>query len=264
MSLLFAGIPGVQGGEAQLAPMFPTKFGDYRVYELELDKYTGGTYMINTIRDLVGNTREYDELMLVGVSMGGIAAIELAKAVRHRLPAWKSLRLLLISAPFPGSAKTLVGAGKAAGVLARLSGWPNGLLKFGNPIVRAMSGSPLEERGLGSTDQSVEAAHQYGATIPFARYARQVSWITDTAPYVPGDLDGVFDAVGYLGADNHGSRNDGVVDWRAARDQYAAVFGTGTPFYDLGVVKGPHAAIPNYPFSYEMAIRRFMEQSRKE
>ncbi len=258
MSLLFAGIPGVQGSKAQLAPMFPPDLGDHRIYELELDKYSGREYATRTARDLLVNTSGYDELVFVGVSMGGIAAIELAKTVRHRLPAWKSLRLLMISAPFPGNADTLVGAGKAAGVLARMGGLPNGLLKLGNPIVRAMSGSPLEARGVGSADQSVEAAHKHGSSIPFARYARQVSWITDTAPYEPGDLDGVFDAVGYFGADNGGAGNDGVVDWRKACRKYATVFGNATPFYDLGAVIGPHAAIPNYPVAYEMMLRRFV------
>ena len=119
-------------------------------------------------KDLALKNKQYDELVLVGCSMGGIAAIEMADDIlRVCKPGWRSFKLLLVGSPLPG-VKTLVGAGKFAGVLSTLSYLPAPALNWASFMLK---GEPIADRGLGSSDEMVMAAHNYGTTIPVARYA---------------------------------------------------------------------------------------------
>lgn len=108
MSRLFVGIPGIQGSAAQMRPAFDFPLhGGLMLQEMKLDEYPYNPYghfvtmMIQDIQRTV-TVRGYDEVIFVGLSVGAIPAIELAQHIKKQLGI--PMRLILISAPYPGSA----------------------------------------------------------------------------------------------------------------------------------------------------------------
>jgi len=207
--------------------------------------------------------QDIDEVVFVGVSMGGVAAVDIKRRLNDFLPVEIQNRvfdqLVMVSTPFPGGVSTLVGIGKFAGVLAAFAPLPDTVLRFGDWLVPLLSGGqkpPRLEHADDASEFLIWQSHVRAVNVSFTRYVRELAAMLRHRPFVPGELSGTFRRVAYIFPANGGKTHDGVVDCELALAYFRQAFAPQPLIVPIeSVVRGKHEGTLHWPSDYWAAIK---------